>query len=284
MTSVPTVGVVLLSMGNRPKELATALETLKDQQGVEMDVVLVGNGWVPEGIPDWVRTVYLPENVGCPGGRNAGAQYVSGEYLFFYDDDASLPSNDFLARMVQRFGPKTAVVQPRGVDPEGKPTPRRWVPRLRGTAGGPAAVFWEALSMFRRSAFVEVDGWPGHFFFAHEGVDISMRLLDAGWEIIYAPDIEAFHPATPASRHDYYYRTNARNRVWVARRNLPAPLIPLYLGVWIAATVARTRSVEGLKHWFRGFMEGWRTPCGTRSPISWSTVWRMTLLGRPPLW
>ena len=284
MTGEPTVAVVLLSMGNRPVELAKALETLRSQRGVKMDVVLVGNGWRPVGVPDWVRSVYLKDNVGCPGGRNFGAAVAKGEFIFFYDDDAFLDSDDTLARMVARFGPRTAVVQPHGTDPDGRPTPRRWVPRLRGSKGGKVAVFWEALSMIRRSAFEQVDGWAGNFFFGHEGVDISMQLLDAGWDIIYAPDIAACHPATAASRHDHYYRNTARNRVWVARRNLPLLLIPAYLGVWVLATIARTRSLSGLKAWFAGFADGWRQDPGARRPISWATVMTMTMLGRPPLW
>lgn len=284
MTQMPRVGVVLLSMGNRPTELAKALETLRTQRGVDLDVVLVGNGWRPEGVPDWVRTVHEEHNLGCPGGRNVGAAQCDGEFIFFYDDDAFLPDDNFLLRMVQRFEENTAVVQPRGVDPDGKPAPRRWVPRLRGARGGKAAVFWEALSVFRREAFDQVGGWPGHFFFGHEGIDISYRLLDAGWDLVFAPDIPACHPATAASRHAHHYYTTARNRVWVARRNLPWPIVPLYLGVWAAATVARARDLAGLRAWFTGFAAGWREDAGTRRPISWATVWRLTRLGRPPLW
>jgi GT2 family glycosyltransferase len=293
MTS-PTIAAVVLSMGNRPTELATALATLRDQARVDVDCVVVGNGWEPEGLPAWVRTMYLPENVGIPEGRNVGAREARGDYVFFYDDDASLPTADVLVRMaaVLDDNPAVAVVQPRGTDPHGRPTPRRWVPRLLRVAsgaadveaaGGDAAVFWEALCMIRRSAFDEVGGWPGHFFYGHEGIDIAMRLLDAGWTIRYEPGIVVRHPATQATRHAVFYRMNARNRVWVARRNLPAPLIPVYLGVWAALTVARVRRIRPLAVWFRGFAEGWRTDPGRRRPMSWRTVWRMTRLGRPPI-
>jgi hypothetical protein len=75
----------------------------------------------------------------------------------------------------------------------------------------------------------------------------------------------------------------ARNRVWLARRNLPAPLVPVYLGVWMLLTLLRRPSRAALRAWFGGFREGWTSPCGPRRPMKWRTVWRLTRLGRPPV-
>lgn len=288
MQALPTVAAVVLSMGNRPVELARALESLLTQEGVELDVVLVGNGWEPSGIPAGVRTVHLPDNVGIPEGRNVGARAARGEIVFFYDDDASLPTTDVLARLAAEFerDERVGVVQPRGADPTGLPTPRRWVPRLRagsGGAGGDVVVFWEAVCTVRRRAFEEVGGWPGHFWYGHEGVDLAFRLVDAGWRLVYRPDIVVNHPATQASRHAVFYRMNARNRVWVAKRNLPHPVAELYVATWVAITVARVRDRDNLSTWFRGLREGLRTDAGERRPMSWSTVARLTRAGRPPV-
>lgn len=290
MTSaaLPTVGVVLLHMGDRPVELATALQTLQAQRGVELDVVLVGNGWEPTGVPDWVRTVHLPTNVGVPEGRNVGAAEVRGEFLQFYDDDAALPAPDTLARMVRvmQDDPRVAVVQPRGVDPDGQPSPRRWVPRFDVRSGGrpgDAPWFWEAVCLFRRDAFDQVGGWPGQFFFGHESIEVAWQLIDRGWTIRYRPDIEIHHPATEPGRHERFHRLNARNRVWVARRNLPAPLVPFYLLSWLVITVVRVHEPRALRQWLAGFVEGWRGDPGRRRPISARTVGRLAALGRPPI-
>ena len=288
MPALTKVAAVVLSMGNRPAELAKALDTLLAQEGVELDIVLVGNGWRPEGLPDRVRTVHLEENVGIPEGRNIGAREARGDILFFYDDDAFLPTTDVLSRLAQEYAvdDRIAVVQPRGADPTGLPTPRRWVPHLK-TAGGGAAgdvvVFWEGVCTIRRSAFEEVGGWPGHFWYGHEGIDLAYRLLEAGWRLRYRPDVVVNHPATQPTRHAVYYRMNARNRVWVARRNLPHPVAELYVAVWSAITVARVRDREKLGVWFRGLREGVREDAGERRPMTWSTVARLSRAGRPPI-
>ncbi|HWC23319.1 MAG TPA: glycosyltransferase family 2 protein [Flexivirga sp.] len=288
VSGVPTVGVAMLHMGDRPTQLRHALETLRAQEGVELDVVVVGNGWRPEGLPDWVRSVHLPENVGIPEGRNVAAREARGEFIYFYDDDAALPTTDVIAELATRMraDDRIAVVQPRGVDPDGKPSPRRWVPRFQVRGGGrpgPAAWFWEAAVLVRRKAFEQVGGWPGHFFFGHEGVDLAWRLADVGWRIEYAPSVVIHHPATDAARHEVYFHTNARNRVWVAKRNLPAVLVPVYLGFWTGITVVRVHDHRALRTWIGGFVEGVRTDAGDRRPMTWRTVCRLARTGRPPV-
>src|SRR3954447_19900448 len=64
------VGVVVLTQGRRPAELEHAVRSILVQEDVDTDVVVVGNGWAPSGLPDGVRGVSLPENVGIPAGRN----------------------------------------------------------------------------------------------------------------------------------------------------------------------------------------------------------------------
>jgi GT2 family glycosyltransferase len=131
--------------------------------------------------------------------------------------------------------------------------------------------------------FAEVGGLPDEFFYAHEETDLAWRAINAGWGIEYRSDMVLNHPTMPPSRHAVYHRMVARNRVWLARRNLPAPLVPVYVGVWLLLTLARRPSRPALRAWFGGFREGWRTPCGPRRPMRWRTVWRLTRLGRPPV-
>jgi hypothetical protein len=56
---------------------------------------------------------------------------------------------------------------------------------------------------------------------------------------MYAGDLVANHPAIEPTRHAYYYRLNARNRVWLAKRNLPWILVPFYVGSWTGIQVLR---------------------------------------------
>ncbi len=287
--SAPSYGVVVLTQGTRPTELSRGLESLLAQEDVALDVLVVGNGWEPIGLPAGVRGHTLPENLGIPAGRNAGVPLVRGQYLFFLDDDAWLPDPHMLTALADRFAadPSLGLVQPRVVDPSGVTSPTRWIPRIRKgdpARTSPAFSVWEGAVALPRWAFERAGGWPAEFFYAHEGIELAWRVWDVGARVEYAGDLVVHHPAIDPHRHAYYLRLNARNRVWLARRNLPVVLEPAYVGTWTAVQVARTwRDREALGAWFAGFREGWREDPGPRRPISWRTVARMARHGRPPL-
>lgn len=283
-----TIGVVILTMGTRPHELSRAIDSVLAQRDVDLDVVVVGNGWEPEGVPTGVGTLGLSANLGIPAGRNAGARVVTGDLLLFLDDDAWLPDPDFLATVARRFAadPRLGLVQPRVVDPSGATAPGRWVPRLRSgdpATPGPATSLWEGATVIRRAAFDAAGGWPEEFFYAHEGIDLVWRVWDVGYIAWYAGDLVVHHPVIDPLRHAEFYRMNARNRVWLARRNLPIVLEPVYVGTWIGITVARVRDRDALRAWFAGLREGVGTRPRGRRPMRWSTVWTLTRAGRPPV-
>ena len=287
------LGAVVITMGNRPDDLRALLDSVARQDGDPIDVVVVGNGAPVTGVPAGVRTVDLPENLGIPGGRNVGIEAFGPggsdvDVLLFLDDDGTLPNADTAELIRQAFtaDPKLGIVSFRIADPETGLTQRRHVPRLRASdpmRSSRVTTFLGGANAVRTKVTAEVGGLPDEFFYAHEETDLAWRALDAGWMIDYRSDMVLFHPTTPPSRHASYHFNVARNRVWLARRNLPAPLIPLYLGVWLLLTLVRRPSVAALKAWFGGFKEGWTTPCGPRRPMKWRTVWRLTRLGRPPV-
>jgi len=286
--SNPAYGVVVLTMGKRPAELARGLQSLLDQKDVELDIVVVGNGWQPQDLPAGVKALALAENVGIPAGRNAGVEHVQGELLFFLDDDAALADDNFLATVAQRFteDPKLGLIQPRVVDPTGLASPGRWVPRLRvgdPATPGPATSLWEGAVAMRRPLFDRIGGWPDEFFYAHEGIDLVWRVWDQGFTPWYAGDLVVHHPVIDPARHDVYYRLNARNRVWLARRNLPVVVEPFYVGTWVGMTLLRVHDKAALKSWFAGLGEGIKQRPSGRKKMQWKTVWAMTKAGRPPI-
>jgi GT2 family glycosyltransferase len=287
------LGAVIITMGNRPEELRDLLDSVAKQHGSAIEIAVVGNGSPLPELPAGIRTVELPVNLGIPGGRNVGIEAFGPggrdvDILLFLDDDGLLPNEDTgeLVREAFAADPRLGIVSFRIADPETGTTQRRHVPRLRASdpmRSSRVTTFLGGANAVRTSVFAQVGGLPDEFFYAHEETDLAWRALDAGWLIDYRSDMVLNHPLTAPSRHAVYHRMVARNRVWLARRNLPWPLVPAYLGTWMLLTLVRRPSRAGLKAWFGGFREGWTTPCGPRRPMRWRTVWRLTRLGRPPI-
>jgi GT2 family glycosyltransferase len=289
----PTIGVVVLTMGQRPAELARALASLRAQRDVELDVAVVGNGWAPVGLPDGVHAVHLEQNIGIPAGRNAGVSHVTGEFLMFLDDDSWLLDDDFARTAVERLRahPDIGMLQPRIEDPD-RPgeEPRRWIPRLRKRSRRTSSnVFHvgETCLVMYRSLFDDTGGWPGGFWYAHEGIELAWRVWDRGYRVWYEGDLRVGHPVVDQRRHAEFFRLVARNRVWLARRNLRPPFRWVYPLTWLLLDVVRLRrDGEGRRQYLAGWRAGWRgSPWyqHPRRPLRWRTYWRMTRYGRPPV-
>jgi len=274
-------------MGDRGEELKRAIDSALTQRYADIEVVVVGNG-ADVDVPARVRVVRLPENVGVAAGRNAGAAAASGDVLLFLDDDGWYPGPGAGRYVAERFAaePDLAVLSFRVADPDGGPGARWHVPRLRAgdpERSSPVTTFAGGACAIRRAAYLEAGGLPEAFFYAHEETDLAWRLLGLGYRLEYDAAVVVCHHALPNARHAGFYRLDGRNRVLLARRNLPWPLACAYLLDWFVVTVLRERSGPAVRGWVRGFAEGWRVDPGERRPMSARTVWRMTRAGRPPV-
>ncbi|MFB7242205.1 glycosyl transferase [Streptomyces populi] len=293
----PRIAVAVVTMGNRPVEVDALLTSVAKQDVAPTRIVIVGNGCpLPEfaerlGLPGEVTTIEVDDNLGCPGGRNVGLsrlrEFGDVDVVVELDDDGLLVDADVLRRVRDLYAarPRLGIVGFRIADENGE-TQRRHVPRVGAKdpmRGGPVTGFLGGGHALSMPMLAETGDWPAEFFFAHEETDLAWRAIDAGWTVLYEPELLLQHPKTSPARHAIYYRVTARNRVWLTRRRLPLALIPVHLGVWIVLTLLRTRSVGGLRAWFGGFAEGLRRSGGERRPMRWRTVWRLTRLGRPPV-
>ena len=265
-----TFGCVLLTMGRKPEDLRQALDSLLAQRGVEIDIVVVGNEWEPTGLPDGVRGVGSPVNLGIPAGRNLGVPHTRGELLFFLDDDASLASPGRarggrapLRRPTRRSG-CCSCASPRATAAPRRATGCRacasGTARARATSPPCGRARWRCGA----SVFDAVGGWPADFRFVHEGIDLGWRVMDAGHRVAYAGDIVALHPSPTGPPHGYSFYYGARNRVWLARRHLPLPLaVPSTSRGFVLRTLPRLRSRQNAREALRGYRDGLRGPAAS---------------------
>jgi len=192
---------VFITVG-RPS-LAAAISSVLAQDHRPLEMILFANGAAvdvdalphDDGVP--VRTGGSPHNLGVAGGRNAAARLAGGEHLLFVDDDAVLHEGAITAAVGRlEASPEVGAVAFRIVDPSsGRPT--LWYhpyDREQFTRRDfEASTVIGCAAMFRRHAFDALGGFWDGYFRDFEEVDLSWRLIDAGWTIRYEPGAVVEH-------------------------------------------------------------------------------------------
>ena len=282
------ISAVILTMGDRPEALKDSINSIRMQEDIDVEVIVVWNGISPDQSIDAEIHIHSDVNVGIPSGRNLGASKASGDLILFLDDDARLLDPELLDKVQETFDAdkSIAITSLRIIDEDGL-TARRHIPRLGSKSGaisGEATSFLGGACVVRKLAWNQVNGYSGDLFYSMEETDLSWRILNAGWKIFYAADLLVAHPRTEPTRHSEAIYLTFRNRIWITKANLPLILIPIYILTWLGITVARNlSSSKALLAIFKGFISGLSSSPLTRSPLSWKTVARMTKLGRPPI-
>jgi GT2 family glycosyltransferase len=238
---------------------------------------------VEEEFPE-VRLVRLPENIGCAA-RNAGVAAAKGEIVVTIDNDVLLMTPEDVRKAVEIFEahPSVACVNFKILDAAGNLSTRDWChPRdWRRFADQEFLTDYvlEGASAFRREAFERVGGYWAPLFLGHEGLELALRMLDAGYDLLYAPRIRVTHlvsaEARPSAR---IYYTFTRNSIWVALRThrpfAAARAIANDLALMAFSSVRAGRSRDCLRG-IRDGLRGLPRAVASRHPLSRATYRRL---------
>lgn len=230
--SDPLVSVVIATW-NRRDTLRDTLNHFRDQSYPRIEMVVVDNGSV-DGTAEMVerefpavRLVKLSENIGIAG-YNRGMELAQGEIVVVVDNDSYLAPGG-IERIVTKFrdgGPQLAVVSceivlaPQNVIYEWYQgaVDRDHPPQ----EGYKTHLFIGAGAGIRKSVLEEVGYYPEEFFMYMNEVDLCTRIIGAGYEIRYFPDVVALHEVAPGARSKARSRLlSFRNIVWYYWKHFP---------------------------------------------------------------
>ncbi|MDI6872263.1 MAG: glycosyltransferase [Bacillota bacterium] len=263
----PEISVVIVTY-NRCDSLREVLVSVAGQGGVSKEIIVIDNGstdgtaqMVSSEFPE-ARLLRLPENLGPALGRNIGIVNANGEFLFFLDDDALLADDSALSRIVSRL---------RGDDSIGVlvchvrnaetgqicnwPSPRK-APSEYANKEFDILAFPEGVTAFRKEALAHTGLYPGNFFRQAEGLDLAIRMVDAGYRIVYYPQVLALHKEfgrKAYSRQIAYF--NVRNNLWIPWKYFPCPLAVVKTGLVLVRTLAVSVRHCGLFTWLAAVLD-----------------------------
>lgn len=282
----PLVSFVILTR-NRCEHVLACLQSIAAQDYPCREVVVLDNGSsddtarrVRQQYPE-VHLVACSSNLGVAGGRNRAIEAAHGDICLVIDDDARLASAAATRACVDTFLADRAVgcVAFRIVNAVTGAEDRKTIPRAdkrRPADGSDLAYFCGAGFAVRRQVFLDLGGFWEALGYAGEELDFSYRLLSAGHRIVYAAALTVLHDEAPAARpHGQWVYFQARNRCWIALRNLPWRFaIPTTLTWWAyTATVAvKERKLRFFLAGVRDALRGAGAALDRRSPIDRSSV------------
>ncbi len=216
------LSIVVLAF-NRQLALAETLDALRPLHEAGAEVIVADNASADDTsamVKDrfgWARLLTLEENLGVAG-FNRGADLATRDILLILDDDAR-PDYAGLAEalgvmladasiggvMLRRTHPKT------GLDewPFDRVTDRRrrWPDMGCG-------------NLIRRDAWNTVGGYEEHFFLYRNDTDMALKLLGAGFDVLYDPSWRVWHDSPTVQRQKpRWFRLSTRNWVWMCRRH-----------------------------------------------------------------
>jgi GT2 family glycosyltransferase len=259
-----TVAVLIVNW-NGGDLLTRCLESVQQQRRRPDHVVVVDNASSDDSLKraahvlSGVELIQLPSNVGFARANNIAARAARQfDALALLNPDAVAEPAwlDELVRAAER-DPNTAgfasqmllASTPQYLDGAGDSyhvSGRAWRNghRVSSTTWpaddvevfGPCA----AAALYRREAFDEVGGFDEQYFCYFEDVDLAFRLRLRGYRCVYVHSAVVRHVGSALSgyRSDFAVYHGERNAVWTFIKNMPAPLLWMYLPQHIALNVA----------------------------------------------
>jgi GT2 family glycosyltransferase len=251
------------------------LESVLRQRYGNTELIVVDNAST-DGSLEWLRTrasiglIELQRNTGFAGGVNAGVRSSRGELIALLNSDA-VAEPDWLQNLVaETSDPAIGMVASKilfydrrdVIDKAGHLLYPDGLNRGRGageTDRGQFDVAGESLfpdgcaALYRRSMLDDVGLFDEQFFAYGDDADLGMRARWRGWLGRYAPGARVYHRHS-SSLGKYSPRKAylvERNRVWLAFKLFPLPLLALtpfltfWRFCWHARSIVSRRGLAG---------------------------------------
>lgn len=248
---------VLIVTWNRREDVLETVRSVYEQSYENFEIIVVDNGSADDtanalrqAYPD-IRIVELDKNVGISAGRNTGIKVAKGEIIFCLDSDAS-PAVDALKNIARKFqsAPEIGVINSKIVDASTRKIGTAgWVYSEKGKIDQDTEFlsysFSEGGAAIRKEVFDKVGLFWDRLFFGSEGTEFSLRVLDAGYQILYYPSSLVYHRDTQQSRigggeREYLFFKNSLY-IYLVR-------FPWWMFIFFASLKTGAALLRGIRH------------------------------------
>jgi len=273
---------------NRCEELLNCLASIDNQIGnFDKEVIVVDNASTDDTcyhvkkLFSHATLIKLDRNIYATGGRNRGVAAAQGDICVFLDDDAVFEKDDALEKTLHYLqqNTDTSCIAFAVRNGNSKENESKYIPRFdkKHPAGNYyCGTFCGAGIAIYREAFKKLTGFWEPLLYHCEELDLAYRLTDKNHKILYVQDIVVDHfevsKARPKGAYLYF---SARNRPWVAIRNLPFLYALSTTLMWWGETLRLGIITGQIKYPLKGILDsicGCRQAFATRKPVTPATI------------
>lgn len=284
-SDLPLVSIVMLAW-NRREDVEIGLKEMRKMTYFKVEFIVVDNGssdgtaqMLYEQFPE-VNVVRLHKNTGMTG-YNVGLATARGKYVIMLDDDSHLAA-DAVAKMVKAWESEenkdVGAMAFRIMNPlSGTLVTHLWEERLATTGTGrerEITSFAACGAAVRRDVLDKVGYFDDDFFLYATEDDLSIRIWDADYKVIYEPRCVSYHRESRKQRSWKRYGSGFRNATWFNIKHLPLHLLPVVFVrnlFWLFIRSVRFRSFAYFYYGLVGLLKGYlqfSTPLKKRKKIN----------------
>lgn len=288
---VPLVTVVIVNY-NRCDDLRQALASVMAQDFSPFETIVVDNvstdasrEMVRSEFPS-VRLIESSRNTGM-GGYTIGCRAARGAILFQMDNDSLMPSSDVLSKVVATFAtaPDSVAILACRVHEyrKDRETIAELVKSIEGTQARLADGYHAGGVAFRKALMDKAGYYNEDVFLYGAEQFVQTQVLEAGFEIMYAPHILMLHKMSPVTRSSSGVYYEVRNRIWLMRKYGSIGQQMLYLPQMLVHDLAYAVHRKGARNYLNALRDGFgKLPASLSSRIAPSTAVKraMTTIGR----
>lgn len=193
--------------------------------------------------------------------RSLGMSKAIGDIIVCLDDDIFGLSGEGLAALRRLFQayPAVGAICFKVLDLEGAIS--NWChhcnPTLYSEKQFNTYEISEGAVAFRKDVLAQTGLYPEGFFISHEGLDLALRIIDRGYEIIFSPEIAVEHHHAQVGRKSwrrYYYDTRNLFLIWM--RHFAIGYGAMYAIQGLGAMFVYSARDGFLGYYFRGVRDG----------------------------
>jgi|GEM_PF-2002539 len=287
---MPAVSVVILTH-NRKDLLRQSLSSCLGLNWPELELIVVDNVST-DGTPEIIQEEFgsrvrvIRRTVDSPtAGRNEAFRSAKGDFILSLDNDMIVLDPECIYKAVELFRqfPKVGLLTLRiaGVENPDSPLREHWWHPVPFDIGKDrfhlTDYFSEGALFIRASTLRDTGGYDDDFWGCFEAVDLSLRILRAGYDMLYVPTIGTVelqvsrHENKTRSQRNYYF---LRNKIWTAWKNCSLPRAVTFVGPRILKDGLLSVRYGWIDLWFRAVSEGIAAPSmirRKRNPLPSST-------------